>query len=155
MCFAGSEDDIKISMREEDPSSDEIMRWLLRILLYSLDLLLRDMIAPKLLNEFVVVDLLVGAAGNRIGIDHEILLFYLHLFHHLFLDFLLNFCLGFSLNLLHQLKILILFNFFYKISKSRILYHAVGQRCDQKLGKDNLHRKFVEMHVEVDVIMAI
>ena len=50
MCFAGSEDGIEISMGEEDASSDEVMRWLFGILLYSLDLLLCDMITSKLLD---------------------------------------------------------------------------------------------------------
>ena len=103
VCFTGSEDGIKISMREEDASPDEVMRWLFRILLDSLDLFLSDMIASKLLNKFVVIDFLVGAAGNRIGIDHEIVLLFLHLFHNFLLDFLLHLCLGFGLCLFHQL----------------------------------------------------
>lgn len=94
VCFASSEDNIKIPMREEDAPSDEVMRWLFGILLYSLDLLLCNMIASKLLDKLLVIDLFVGAAGNRIGVDHEILLFLLHLFHHLLLDFLLDLGLG-------------------------------------------------------------
>lgn len=97
MCFAGSEDGIEIPMREEDAPSDEVMRWLFGILLYSLDLLLCDMIASKLLDKFVVIDLFVGAAGNGIGVDHEILLFFLHLLHSLLFDLLLDLGLGFWL----------------------------------------------------------
>lgn len=103
MCFAGSEDDIKIPMREEDAPSDEVMRWLFGILLYSLNLLLCDMIASKLLDKLVVIDLFVGAAGNSIGVDHEIILFFLQLLHYLLLDFLLDLGLGFWLRLFHQL----------------------------------------------------
>lgn len=103
VCFAGCEDDIKISMGEEDASSDEVMRWLFGVLLNSLDLLLSDMIASKLLDKLVVVNFFVGAAGDRIGIDHEILLLFLHLLHFLLLDFLLGLGLGLGLCLFHQL----------------------------------------------------
>ena len=60
MILARSQDDIKVPMGEKYSSSDVIVGRLFRIFLYTLDEFFSQRIASEFLNEFIVVNFLVG-----------------------------------------------------------------------------------------------
>lgn len=89
MVFVGIENEIELSVGEEDASFDVEVGGLLGESLNALDEVLFDIEAAKLVNELVVVDFFVGGVLDGIGIDdHSILnrclLVFLHFLRYLF-----------------------------------------------------------------------
>ena len=87
--------EVKVPVREENASPNEVMGWSLCELFNSLYHFFSDMITAKLIDKFIIVDLFARCAGDGVGVDHKIFLFlflfYFRLFNLSFLNCLLFF----------------------------------------------------------------
>lgn len=92
MIFIGVQNEVKLSVREEDSSSNKVMGWSFGKPFYALNEGLIKMEASELVNESVIIDFLVVGAGDRVRVDNEVFLRLLYSSHSLS-SLMLFFCL--------------------------------------------------------------
>jgi hypothetical protein len=75
MILDGVEDEVEVSVCEEDASADEVVCGFVGEFFNALDHFFGDVVAAEFVDQFLIVYLFARCAGDGVGIDNEILIF--------------------------------------------------------------------------------